>query len=31
MDLIKQRENANRNVARQLDNQIVKLMKARKK
>ena len=30
VDLIKQRENANRNVARQLDNQIVKLMKAKK-
>ena len=30
MDLIKQRENANRNIARQLDNQIVKLMKAKK-
>jgi hypothetical protein len=30
MDLIKQRENANRNVAKELDNQIVKLMKAKK-
>ena len=29
MDLVKQRENANRNVARQLDDQIVKLMKAK--
>jgi len=29
MDLVKQRENANRNIARQLDNQIVKLMKAK--
>ena len=29
MDLIKRRENANRNVARQLDDQIVKLMKAK--
>mgnify|MGYP003112938185 CR=1 FL=1 len=29
MDLVKQRENANRNIARQLDDQIVKLMKAK--
>jgi len=29
MDLVKRRENANRNVARQLDDQIVKLMKAK--
>ncbi len=29
MDLVKQRENANRNVAKQLDDQIVKLMKAK--
>ena len=29
MDLVKQKENANRNVARQLDDQIVKLMKAK--
>ncbi len=29
MDLVKQRENANRNVARQLEDQIVKLMKAK--
>ncbi len=29
MDLVKQRENANKNVARQLDDQIVKLMKAK--
>jgi hypothetical protein len=30
MDLVKQRQNANKNVARQLDNQIAKLMKAKK-
>ena len=29
MDLVKRRENANKNVARQLDDQIVKLMKAK--